>query len=91
MYITSSDDKASARLHLLGFNDQMGKAFKTEFVIEQIAEDIFVTNMECNNEGDIFALLDFPKDKTKRRKEKDARSFFMFAYYQKIRPKETKK
>jgi hypothetical protein len=81
-YLTSSEDKASARLHVLGFTDQLAKLYKTEFVIDQEVEDIVMTSVETNNDGDVFTLLDFPKDKTKKRKEKDPRIFFMYAYYQ---------
>lgn len=81
MYIVASADKNSSKILYQGFNDQLVTTYKKETQTDFAVEDVFFSSMECNNEGDLFSIVDFPKNIRKNR-ESDPRDFFLFACQQ---------
>ncbi len=82
MYIQASD-KLKSQLNFIGLNDQLVSIYKRETTIDYEVSDVFFSSMECNNEGDVFAIIDFPKD-IKKNRDNDPRKFFMYAYFQSL-------
>ncbi len=80
MYIRSSGDKTNSTILFQGFNDQLVTSYQKEITVEYNVEDVFFSSMDCNNEGDVFSIVDFPKS-LKKNRSTDPRTFNLFAYY----------
>lgn len=81
IYIRSTSDKGSSTIMFQGFNDQLATSYKKEVAVDFEVSDVFFSSMECNNDGDVFSIIDFPKN-IKRNRSTDPRNFYLFAYYQ---------
>lgn len=81
MYIRATADKLSSQLMLQGFTEQLVTTFRKEVPLRYEVSDVFFSSMDCNNEGDIFSIIDFPKN-VKKSRDNDPRDFFMYAYFQ---------
>jgi len=82
MFLTSSTDKNSSVLNIFGFNNDGIQKYGKQFDLPYEQEDVFITAFDCDNTGNTFILLDFPRD-SKKRKSSDPRLFFLYAYYEK--------
>ena len=81
VYIRSNNGKGSSTITLQGFNDQLVTSSKKEITVDYEVSDVFFSSMDCNNEGDIFSVVDFPRN-AKRNKANDPRDFNLLTYYQ---------
>lgn len=80
MYITYANDKSKSILNVHGYDAAYLQKYSRRFSLNYAADDINLLNMECDNKGNVFALLRFPKD-AKKTKERDPKSYFLYAYY----------
>lgn len=79
-YFTLGAEKNTSVFHLIGYNATMVKTFKRDYQMKDAIDDIVLTSIECDNEGNVFTLLDFPKDPKKTRTT-DPRKFFLYAFF----------
>ncbi len=83
MYTTEGLEKNDATIHLLGFNPSLNVLFQKQFPVPYAPDDIVISGLECDNEGNSFALIDFPKTTEKKKKGK-LRNFYLYGYYQSL-------
>ncbi len=84
VYLTrNATDKNTSTFHIITLNDQMAVVYKKEFALKYETEDVYITSIEADNNGNVFTLIDFPKSLEKRGKNKGVRSFFLYGYLQK--------
>lgn len=81
VFITATSNKTQSNIVFQGISDQLAILSKKEITLDFEVNDVFFSSIECSNEGDIFSIIDFPKN-IKRNKNTDPRDFFLFAYYQ---------
>ena len=81
VFIHSNASRGSSKLVFQSFNEQLVIVSKKEITIDYEVSDAFFSSMDCNNEGDIFSVIDFPRN-IKRNKANDPRNFILFAFYQ---------
>ncbi len=82
MYLSSvAENKEASVLNIHLFNDQLTEQQKKSFPMSYGVFDIYITSVELDNEGNLFSLIDFPKTKEKRSKEKGLRKFSLYGYY----------
>jgi len=78
MYIRANADRSgNSTVSFLGMNDQLTITYRKEAEIEYEVNDAFFSSIDCNNEGDIFSIIDFPKS-MKHNRTNDPRNFFLF-------------
>jgi hypothetical protein len=80
MYICTATEKNSSVIVFQGITDQLGTIYKKEVPVDYEVNDVFFSSMDCNNDGDVFCIVDFPRN-IKRNRSTDPRNFNMFAYY----------
>lgn len=83
VYLTEGLEKNNTTIHLLGFNPAMNLLFQKQFPVPHPPDDIVISGFECDNEGNSFALIDFPRTAEKKKKGK-LRTFFLYGYYQSL-------
>lgn len=81
MYFTLGNDKNSSGLNLYCFNKQLQQIYGKQFNLAYRQQSVFITAFDVNNSGDIFLLIDYPKDSGKD-ESTDPRKFFLYGYYQ---------
>jgi hypothetical protein len=79
LFVTQGSDKNKSILNIFGFDPTFGAKYTRRFALDYAAEDVFVSHMECDNEGNAFALIDFPKEGRKPRDYRP-RNYFLYAY-----------
>ncbi len=80
LFVTQGSDKNKSILNMFGFDATLGAKYTRRFNLDYAAEDVFVSHMECDNDGNAFALIDFPKDGRKPRDYRP-RNYFLYAYF----------
>lgn len=80
MYITYANDKSKSILNVHGYDASYLQKYSRRFSLGFAPDDVNLLNMECDNKGNVFALVNFPKD-AKKTKDRDPRSYFLYAYY----------
>jgi hypothetical protein len=80
VYIHSNGNRGSSTLVFQSFNDQLVTTSKKEIANDYEVNDAFFSSMDCNNDGDIFSVIDFPRN-IKRNRANDPRNFILFAFY----------
>ncbi len=80
LFVTQGSDKNKSILNMFGFDATLGAKYTRRFSLDYAAEDVFVSHMECDNDGNAFALIDFPKDGRKPRDYRP-RNYFLYAYF----------
>ncbi len=81
MYFTLGNDKNSSTLNLYCYNNQLQQIYGKQFNLAYRQQSVFITAFDVNNGGDIFLLIDYPKDPEKD-ESADPRKFFLYGYYQ---------
>ncbi|TAE88240.1 MAG: hypothetical protein EAY81_03105 [Bacteroidetes bacterium] len=76
LFLTSGLDKQKSVLNIHGFEATLAQKYSRRFSMQAPAEDIFISNMECDNQGNVFAVIDMPK-----KSQKKARDFFVYSYF----------
>jgi hypothetical protein len=84
MYFTNGTDKNSSVLHIQGFDEAMNSAYVKSFNIQFASDEVVISGFECDNEGNTYLLIDYPKAGEKSRKDKDVRDFFLYSYYKSL-------
>jgi hypothetical protein len=84
MYFTTGADKNSSVLHMLGFDEALNPSFTKSFNIPFASDDVVISGFECDNEGNTYLLIDYPRAGDKAKKDKDARDFFLYSYYKSL-------
>lgn len=80
VFITKGKDKSKSVINLYGFDGTLSQRFNRKFGLDYGAEDVFLSNMECDNDGNVFALVDFPKEGRKPRDYRP-RNYFLYSYF----------
>lgn len=80
LFVTQGSDKNKSILNIFGFDAALGAKYTRRFSLDYAAEDVFVSHMECDNDGNAFALIDFPKDGRKPRDYRP-RNYFLYTYF----------
>lgn len=83
LYLTNGIEKNTTNIHLYGFDEAMKPAYNKIVSIPYPVDDIVISGFECDNEGNSHLLIDFPKNKDKKRKDK-LRDYFLYSYYKSI-------
>jgi hypothetical protein len=81
LFFTAGADKNSAVMRIIGFDAAFNTLYTQAINLGFSVEDIIVSGFECDNEGNAFALADFPKESARKRKEKEKRDFYVYGYY----------
>lgn len=76
LFLTNGVDKQKSVLNIHGFETSLAQKYSRRFSIPAPFEEVFISNMECDNQGNVFAIIDIPN-----RKQKKARDFFVYSYY----------
>lgn len=76
MFLTNGLDKHKSVLNIHGFEATLAQKYSRRFSMPASAEDVFISNMECDNQGNVFAIVDMPN-----KKQKKAREFFVYSYF----------
>jgi ribosomal protein L18 len=82
VYFTE-EDKTTTMVHIVGLNENFDAAYQKAFNITYKADDAVISGVECDNEGNAYLLVDFPKGGERKRKDK-LRDFFLYSYYKAI-------
>lgn len=80
LYLTYGSEKEKCVLNVHGYDVAFQQKYSRRFSLGYAADDVDLLNMECDNKGNVFALLAFPV-KTGRKKDRDSRNYFLYAYY----------
>ncbi len=80
LFITQGNDKNKSILNVFGFDATLSPKYSRRFGLDYAADDVYINNVECDNEGNAFALIDFPKDGRKPRDYRP-RNYFLYAYF----------
>lgn len=80
LFLTSGSDKSKSILNVHGYDAAYNQKYSRRFSLSNPAEDVNLLNMECDNKGNVFALMSVPMQAVKK-KDRDARSYFLYAYY----------
>ena len=80
VFIRTANDKTGSITAFNVFSDQLSSLNKKEISFTYDVSDVFFSSMECDNEGNIFCLIDFPKTPNKNRSS-DPRNFNLYSYY----------
>lgn len=83
MYFTSGADKSTSVLHMHGFDESLNPTFTKSFNIQFAPDDVVISGFECDNEGNAYLLIDYPKA-TEKKRDKDLRDFFLYSYYKSL-------
>ncbi|MES2561082.1 MAG: hypothetical protein V4590_15165 [Bacteroidota bacterium] len=81
LYYTQGTEKSSAVMHLHGFDGSLNATYTKTVNLQFDPDDIVVSGLECDNDGNAFVLVDYPKAGAKKRKDKEIRDFFLYGYY----------
>lgn len=73
-------DKTTSNMHIVTLNEEMAQVINKEFNMPHEVDDIYITSVEADNGGNCYVLLDFPKHKEKKGKNKDVRDFYLYTY-----------
>lgn len=84
LYYTLGAEKNTSVMNIVGLDGASNLLYSQAIPLPFSTDDIVVSGLECDNEGNAFALVDFPKEGAKKRKEKDQRDFFVYAYYKNL-------
>ena len=84
MYFTDGSDRNSCVLNLHGYNEALSQDYTRTFTIPYPTSDIVVTGFECDNEGNAYLLVDYPKANDRKKKDKQQREFYLYAYYKQL-------
>jgi hypothetical protein len=61
IYFTSGLEKSTSVLHMLGFDESMNPTYNKSFNIQFAPDDVVVSGFECDNDGNAYLLIDFPR------------------------------
>lgn len=78
-FITTTSDNQKSALQLYGFDAQFALKFNRKFAINTPPGDVQLNAMECDNEGNIFGLINLPRDNKKFRET--GRNYFLYSYF----------
>lgn len=81
LYYTEGAEKNTAVMHLHGFDGSLNGIYTKTVNVAFASDDILVSGFECDNDGNSFVLVDYPKEGAKKRKDKEIRDFFLYGYY----------
>lgn len=84
MYFTDGADRNSCVLNLHGYDETLNQTYMRTFNIPFPSADIIVTGFECDNDGNAYLLVDYPKASDRKKKDKQLREFYVYAYYKQL-------
>lgn len=79
-YLSEGKEKGKSVMNVVGFDAAFTQKFTRRFGLNYELDDIYISATECDNKGNVFALMDFPNDGKKQR-DKKARNYFLYAYF----------
>lgn len=80
MYFTSSPDKIGSVLHLNGYGDSYAETFSKTFKIPYTPTENVISGFECDDEGNAYLLIDYPRASGNKKNSKDERDFYLYSY-----------
>ncbi len=84
IYFTDGADRNSCVLNLHGYNQSLNQDYVRTFPIPYSTSDIMVTAFECDNEGNAYLLVDYPKASDRKKKDRQLREYYLYAYYKQL-------
>jgi hypothetical protein len=84
VFFTNGSERNTSVLHILGFDDSMNPTYNKSFNIQFAPDDVVISGFECDNEGNAYLLIDFPRSGERSRRDKDLRDFFVYSYYKSL-------
>ncbi len=80
MYVMRSAKENESVLVVNAYNSDFTVIYTRQYKLSSEIEDVFITSFECDNDGNTFALIDFPKSNTNRKKSLQ-RDFYLYGIY----------
>lgn len=81
LYYTEGAEKNSAVMHVHGFDAAFNPLYTKTVNVPFSVDDVLVSGFDCDNDGNAFVLVDYPKEGAKKRKDKEIRDFFLYGYF----------
>lgn len=79
-YLSEGKEKGKSVMNVVGFDASFAQKFTRRFGLSYDLDDIYISATECDNKGNVFALIDFPVD-GKMHRDKKGRNYFLYAYF----------
>lgn len=77
-YLCQAADKTKSIMSVYGYDAAFALKYNRKFSLPYALDELLLDNMECNNQGDVFALIGTPKEAKKQRDR--GINYFLYTY-----------
>jgi hypothetical protein len=78
-YITGGTEKNNSVYNIAAFSSTFGFRYLKQFSFDYAPDDVVISAVECDNDLNVFSLVDFPNKSEK--KSRKSRRFYLYAFY----------
>lgn len=78
-FITPNADNTKSAINVYGYDASFGLKYNRKFGLNSSTENVNLTSVECDNQGNVFALLSLPKEDKKFTER--GRNYFLYSYF----------
>ncbi len=78
-FITPNADNTKSAINVYGYDASFALKYNRKFGLNSSTENVSLNNVECDNQGNVFALLSLPKDDKKITER--GRKYFLYSYF----------